>query len=148
MKLIVQRVSKAAVQVDGKTTAQIGKGMLILIGAEKGDTTAEAQALAQKISALRIFEDEQGKMNLAAQAVGAAALVVSQFTLAADLSRGNRPSFDSAERPEQAQVLIECFVACLKATGIAVEQGCFGARMAVELVNDGPVTFGLEHRCP
>jgi len=148
VKLVVQRVSQASVQVEGKTTAQIGKGMLILIGAEKGDTPAAAEALAQKVSQLRIFEDEQGKMNLAAQAVGAAALVVSQFTLAADLSRGNRPSFDSAERPEQAQALIEHFSARLKAAGIAVEQGCFGARMFVELVNDGPVTFGLEHRCP
>lgn len=144
MKLVLQRVKGASVRVKGRETARIGKGVLILIGVQKGDSPEQAAKLAQKVSQLRIFEDEEGKMNLPVGTVEGEVLVVSQFTLAADLRKGNRPSFDTAETPEKAQRLIELFVEGLKKTGLKVQEGSFGTRMEVDLTNEGPVTFLLE----
>ena len=144
MKLVLQRVKKASVRVKGQETARIGKGVLILIGVQKGDSPEQAAKLAQKVSQLRIFEDDEGKMNLPVGTTGGELLVVSQFTLAADLGKGNRPSFDPAEAPEKAQRLIGLFVEGLKKTGLKVQEGSFGTRMEVDLTNEGPVTFLLE----
>ncbi len=144
MKAVVQRVSRASVVVDGQAIATIGPGMLVLLGVMRGDGPDEARRLAEKLARFRFFSDEQGKMNLAALALGLEALVVSQFTLAADGRRGRRPSFDSAAPPEEAERLYELFVATLREIGVATRTGRFGARMEVALVNDGPVTFVLE----
>jgi D-tyrosyl-tRNA(Tyr) deacylase len=144
MRLIVQRVSRAAVRVDGETVGAIGRGMLILAGVERGDGAAQVEAAVEKLAGLRIFEDAAGKMNVDAQGAGGAFLVVSQFTLAGSLARGRRPSFDGAAAPEIAEPLIEALVAGLRARGQTVETGRFRAHMEVELVNDGPVTFLLE----
>lgn len=146
MKAVVQRVSRAAVRVGGETVGAIGRGFLVLVGAEAGDTAAEAEALAQKVAGLRVFEDGSGKMNLALADVGGSVLAVSQFTLAADLSRGRRPGFEHALRGAEAEPLYERFVAALRAAGPAVETGVFGAAMEVELVNEGPATFLVEIR--
>ena len=146
MRLILQRVRSASVRVGAETAGAIGRGLLVLAGVEKGDTEAVAEAAAAKLAALRVFEDGHGKMNLDAAAAGAAFLVVSQFTLAASLERGRRPSFDGAAPPEEAAPLIERLVARLRAGGHQVATGRFGARMEVELVNDGPVTFVLDVR--
>jgi D-tyrosyl-tRNA(Tyr) deacylase len=140
----VQRVARASVRVDGAALGEIGAGMLVLLGVLKGDTTKECDDLAAKIAQFRFFPDEQGKMNLSALDLSRAVLVVSQFTLAADGSRGRRPSFDGAAPPAQAEPLYERFVARLRALGLEVATGKFGALMQVELVNDGPVTFVLE----
>lgn len=145
MIAVVQRVLEASVTVQQKETARIGKGVLVLLGVEKGDGTADAQWLADKITNLRIFEDEQGKMNLSLLDISGSALVVSQFTLCADCTRGRRPSFDRSAPPEQAERLYESFVERLSSYRLEVQTGVFGARMAVQLLNWGPVTFILRH---
>lgn len=143
MRAVVQRVTSASVSVDGQATGAIGAGLLILICAMDGDTDAQAEAMAQKIAKLRIFKDEAGKMNRSVQDIEGAALIVSQFTLAADL-RGNRPGFSTAARPDEGKRLYELFTARMAAAGIPVANGIFGADMAVALVNDGPVTIWLD----
>ncbi len=144
MKAVVQRVARAAVRVDGELVGEIGAGMLVLLGVLKGDGESECDELARKIAQFRFFQDEAGKMNLSALDLSREVLVVSQFTLAADGSRGRRPSFDAAAPPALAEPLYERFVAQLRALGLVVATGSFGASMQVELVNDGPVTFVLE----
>lgn len=144
MRVLIQRVSEAAVRVDGKIVGQIGRGFLALVGIQKGDGKAQAEYLAKKVADLRIFEDSAGKMNLSLRNVGGAVLAVSQFTLAGDTSRGNRPGFETAARPEEAEPLYEHFVNELKKFELHVETGIFQADMKVSLINDGPVTFMLE----
>ena len=142
----VQRASRAEVRVDGKTVGAIGRGLLVLVGVEKGDDDGRADALAERVLQLRIFDDDQGKMNRSVRDVGGEILVVSQFTLAADLDRGRRPSFDAAAPPAEARRLVDRLGDRLRASGTTVATGTFGARMAVELVNDGPVTFVVRSR--
>ena len=144
MRAVVQRVRRGSVQVDAQTIASIERGYVILLGVGPADTDAIAAALAKKIALLRVFEDDQGKMNLSIQDVGGQALVVSQFTLYADTSRGNRPSFINAAPPEIASPLVDRFAAHLASHGIPVQQGEFGAHMLVEIENDGPVTIWFE----
>ena len=144
MRAVVQRVSRAAVRVEGRTVGEIGRGFLVLLGAETGDAPESADEAARKVAGLRVFEDGDGKMNLALADVGGAVLAVSQFTLAADLSRGRRPGFERALRGPEAEPLYERFVAALRAQGLTVATGVFGASMEVELVNDGPATFLVE----
>ncbi|WP_085307995.1 D-aminoacyl-tRNA deacylase [Planktotalea arctica] len=141
MKAVVQRVSRASVSVEGAVIAEITHGVLILICAMQGDSEAQGDQLAAKISKLRIFKDEAGKMNLSLKDIGGEALVVSQFTLAGDTSRGNRPGFSSAAPPGDGQRLYEHFAAALTGLGVPVHTGQFGADMAVDLLNDGPVTI-------
>lgn len=144
MKAVIQRVANAAVEVGGETVGKCGKGFMILLGVMHGDTKADADKLAKKIANLRIFEDENEKMNLSALDIGAEMLVVSQFTLCADCSHGRRPSFTPAAPPKEANGLYEYFTSRLKEAGINhVENGVFGADMQVSLVNDGPVTIIL-----
>lgn len=144
MRALIQRVSAARVAVDDRLTGEIGPGLLILICAMQGDTEAQADALAAKIAKLRIFKDEAGKMNRALLDTGGAALVVSQFTLAADTTRGNRPGFSTAAPPDEGRRLYEYFSGVLRGLGIAVQNGEFGADMAVSLTNDGPVTIWMD----
>ena len=144
MRAVVQRVRRGSVQVDDQTIASIERGYVILLGVGPADTDAISAALAKKIALLRVFEDDQGKMNLSIQDVGGQALVVSQFTLYADTSRGNRPSFINAAPPEIASPLVDRFAAHLASHGIPVQQGEFGAHMLVEIENDGPVTIWFE----
>lgn len=144
MRALVQRVLNSSVKVDGREVASIKSGMLVLLGISKNDRKAEAEYLARKIAALRIFEDNFGKMNLSVEDIKGELLVVSQFTLVGDTSRGNRPGFDNAAAPEVAKPLYEYFVDCLKAYQIPVQTGIFQAEMKVSLLNDGPVTFLLE----
>ena len=144
MRVVIQRVSKASVSVDEDTIGKIGPGLLILVCAMDGDSDGNAAALAAKISKLRIFKDEAGKMNRALIDTGGAALVVSQFTLAADTSRGNRPGFSTAAHPDEGARLYEHFADQLRGHGISVAQGRFGADMDVSLVNDGPVTIWMD----
>ncbi|SFC51524.1 D-aminoacyl-tRNA deacylase [Tropicimonas isoalkanivorans] len=144
MRALIQRVTRASVAVDGEVIGAIGPGVLALVCAMRGDTEADAEKLAAKLARLRIFHDEAGKMNRALLDSGGAALVVSQFTLAADTSRGNRPGFSEAADPETGRKLYELFARHLASLGPTVETGRFGADMAVELVNDGPVTIWLE----
>ncbi len=144
MRALIQRVSEAAVRVDGEPLGEIGPGLLILVCAMDGDAEANADKLASKIARLRIFKDEAGKMNRALLDTGGAALVVSQFTLAADTSRGNRPGFSAAATPAEGERLYEYFAGRLRAEGITVAQGRFAADMKVSLVNDGPVTIWME----
>jgi D-tyrosyl-tRNA(Tyr) deacylase len=144
MRALIQRVSKASVTVGTEITGEIGAGFLVLICAMDGDTEAEADYLAAKIAKLRIFQDEAGKMNRALADTGGAALVVSQFTLAADTRRGNRPGFSSAARPEEGERLYEYFADRLAASDIPVAKGRFGADMKVRLLNDGPVTIWMD----
>ena len=139
MRALVQRVSEASVSVDGNEVARIGAGMLVLLGVRRGDGEAEADRIAAKLLALRVFEDEAGKMNLSVRDVGGELLCVSQFTLYGDTRKGNRPSFVEAAPPDEAEPLYERVRSALGAEG-----GVFGARMAVRLVNDGPVTLLLE----
>ena len=145
MRAVVQRVSRASVDVGAERAGEIGKGMLVLLCVLKGDTDATASKMAEKLAALRIFEDDAGKMNLALDQAGGEALVVSQFTLAADLRKGNRPGFDAAAPPEEAKRLCDVVVAELgKRVARPVRTGKFGAMMDVSLVNAGPATFVLE----
>lgn len=144
MKAVIQRVLSASVVIDGKTVSEIGRGILILLGVEKGDDEARADWLAEKIRELRIFEDRAGKMNLPVQEVGGSLLVVSQFTLAGNCNKGRRPSFDTAALPDEGKRLYQYFVDVIKRPGLKVATGVFQADMKVSLVNDGPVTFILE----
>ncbi len=144
MRAVVQRVAEASVTVSGETVGQIGPGLLILVCAMPGDTADTSARLAAKISKMRLFKDEGGKMNLSLTQTGGAALVVSQFTLAADTSRGNRPGFSGAASPAEAEALYLQFANDLRALDIPVETGRFGADMSVALVNDGPVTIWLD----
>lgn len=144
MRALVQRVTKASVTVDDEIVGEIGPGLLILACAMAGDTEDAAQKLAAKIAKLRIFRDEQGRMNRSLLDTGGEALVVSQFTLAADTSRGNRPGFSAAAPPNQGEVLVRLFADTLEGLGVTVAHGRFGADMAVELVNDGPVTISMD----
>lgn len=144
MKAVIQRVCSASVTVDGAVVGQIGRGILVLLGVEKGDTEAAADWLAGKIVALRIFEDEQGKMNRSLTEINGALLAVSQFTLAGNCDKGRRPSFDTAAPPAEGKRLYDYFVQSLKNLGVPVQTGIFQADMQVALVNDGPVTFILE----
>lgn len=144
MKAVIQRVLSASVEVEGKTVGSTGKGILVLLGVEKGDGEKDADWMAEKITGLRIFEDGEGKMNLSVQDMGGGILAVSQFTLAGNCSKGRRPSFDTAAPPEEANGLYEYFLGRMRQTGIPVETGIFQADMRVSLVNDGPVTFILE----
>ncbi|HTR01835.1 MAG TPA: D-aminoacyl-tRNA deacylase [Thermoanaerobaculia bacterium] len=144
MRAVVQRVRRASVRVGGETVGAIERGLLVLLGAETGDTSAAADEIARKVAGLRVFDDAAGKMNLALADVGGAVLAVSQFTLAADLSRGRRPGFERALRGPDAEPLYERFIAALRDAGVRVETGRFGAAMDVELVNEGPATFLIE----
>ena len=145
MKAVIQRVLDSNVKIDGETVGEIGKGFMILLGVVAGDTKAEADKLIKKIPVLRIFEDENGKMNRSCLDVGGEILVVSQFTLCADCSHGRRPSFINSAPPDEANALYEYFVEELKNAGISkVETGRFGADMKVSLINDGPVTILLD----
>ena len=145
MRALIQRVTEASVTVDGKVIGEIGTGLLVLVCAMQGDTTANADTLAAKISKIRIFPDDAGKMNRSLLDIGGAALVVSQFTLAADTSRGNRPGFSTAAKPDEGRKLYEYFAERLAGLGIPTETGEFGADMAVRLLNDGPVTIWMEY---
>ena len=146
MKVVLQRVKRASVTVDGHIVGKINEGLLILQGVGQDDEERDASSLATKLSQLRIFRDEAGKMNRSLLDVGGSALVVSQFTLLGDCRKGRRPSFNRAARPEQAIPLYEFFCQTLKDLGLTVETGRFGAMMDVELVNDGPVTILLDSK--
>jgi len=144
MKAVIQRVSSASVVVDGETVGSISRGTLVLLGVEKGDDEARADWLAGKICDLRIFSDQDGRMNLSVRDVAGSLLVVSQFTLAGNCAKGKRPSFDTAAPPDEGRRLYEYFVQSVARLGIPVQTGIFQADMRVALVNDGPVTFILE----
>ncbi len=148
MQALLQRVSQSSVAVDGTVVGSIERGLLVLLCAERGDTDDVARRLIEKIVKLRVFEDEAGKMNLSVQDVSGELLIVSQFTLAADTSRGNRPSFTGAALPEHARRLYDVFVGLSRETGLTVQTGVFAANMQVSLVNDGPITIGLTIRNP
>jgi D-aminoacyl-tRNA deacylase len=144
VRAVVQRVASARVVLDGVVVGEIGGGLCVLLGVARGDGEADVERLAGRIARLRIFENEEGRFDRSLLDVGGAALVVSQFTLIADTAKGNRPSFTEAAPPEQAEPLYEAFCAALRELGVDVATGRFGARMAVELVNDGPVTIVLD----
>ncbi len=146
MKAVLQRVTHASVEVDGQVVGRIGAGLLVLLGVAKGDGEADLRYIVEKIRALRIFGDEQGKMNRAVGEAGGAVLLVSQFTLLGDTRQGRRPGFDQAAPPDQARALYEEAAVRLRGQGLTVETGQFGAHMKVELLNDGPVTFMLDSR--
>jgi D-tyrosyl-tRNA(Tyr) deacylase len=148
MRALVQRVARAEVQVAATTVGTIERGLLVLLGVRESDTQRDVEYLAAKVVTVRIFEDEQGKMNRDVQEVQGAVLVVSQFTLYGDCRKGRRPSFTQAARPEVAQQLYEAFLATVAQHGVPVAHGTFGAHMAVSLVNDGPVTLLLESPSP
>lgn len=144
MRALIQRVSEASVAVDGAVVGQTGPGLMVLVCAMRGDTEDAADKLAARVAKLRIFRDDQGRMNRSLTDIGGGALVISQFTLAADTRTGNRPGFSSAAAPDDGRRLYEHFAASLAAQGIAVETGSFGADMKVRLTNDGPVTIWLD----
>lgn len=144
MKAVIQRVKRTALSVDGKLISEIPYGLAVYLGVKAGDGEAQAEQIAKKISAMRIFEDAQGKMNLSVQDVGGEILLISQFTLYGDCSHGNRPSFILAERPERANELYNYVANLLKRSGLTVKQGVFGADMKIEQFNDGPVTIIYE----
>src|SRR5580765_6222046 len=146
MKAVIQRVTRASVQVEGKTVGQIESGLLVLLGVAKGDGESDGRILVEKILTLRIFSDEQGKMNHSLVDIGGSVLLVSQFTLFGRTANGRRPSFDEAATPDEAKRLFEGVVTDLRAQGIPVQTGAFAAHMQVELLNDGPVTFVLDSR--
>jgi len=146
MKALLQRVSSAKVTVDGQVTGEIGRGLLVFLCAVKGDTERDLDHVVKKVPALRIFEDDEGKMNLSVMDVKGEALVVSQFTLAASTRKGNRPSFENAEAPGKARELCDMFVRRIAGQGITARTGVFGAMMDVSLVNDGPVTILIDSR--
>jgi D-tyrosyl-tRNA(Tyr) deacylase len=143
MRAVLQRVSRASVRVDGSLEGEIGAGLLVLLGVAAGDGEADADRLAAKVANLRVFENDEGRFDRSLLDTGGSALVVSQFTLIADTHKGNRPSFAAAAAPQEAEPLVESFCAALRELGVPVETGVFGARMEVELVNDGPVTITL-----
>src|SRR5215467_9215154 len=145
MKLVIQRVTRGSVTVVGNRIGEVGRGLVILVGVGHGDTEVQADWLAEKVANLRIFEDEAGKMNRSLLEAGAGALVVSQFTLYADVQKGRRPSFVDAALPDQAEPLVRYFAERLKQLGVPVQTGEFGAHMLVAIDNDGPVTILLEH---
>ena len=144
MKVVLQRVSRASVSVDGAVVGAIDLGLLILVGVADGDSTSQAEALARKVAGLRVFADSEGRFNESLLDVGGAALVISQFTLHADVRKGRRPSFTSAARPELAEPLVKHFAESLRAQGVPVQTGEFGAMMSVELINDGPFTVVID----
>lgn len=144
MRLLLQRVSRGSVTIDGEVVGKVGRGYVILVGVGHKDGEEQAAWLARKVAGLRVFEDENGKVNLSIQDVGGGALVISQFTLFANVEKGRRPSFIEAALPEIAEPLVERFADFLRAEGIPVETGRFGAHMEVEIHNDGPVTIWLE----
>lgn len=144
MRAVVQRVTEAEVRVEGRVAGACGPGVVVLLGVEEGDGPPAAERLARKVARLRIFENDEGRFDRSLLDTGGAALVVSQFTLVADTAKGNRPSFTRAAAPERAEPLVEHVCQALRAEGVPVETGAFGARMEVELVNDGPVTIILE----
>ena len=144
MRLLIQRVAKGSVSIDGETVGKTGPGLVVLVGVTHSDTAADAEYLANKCVNLRIFTDENGKMNRSLLETGGTMLAISQFTLYGDCVKGRRPGFDLAARPEMAEVLYETFVKLVRETGVHVETGRFGADMMVEIHNDGPVTFLLE----
>ena len=144
MRIVLQRVTRASVRVEGTVRGSIGSGVLLLVGVGREDGIADAERLAGKVARLRIFPDGAGRFDRSLLDTGGAALVVSQFTLLADTAQGNRPGFTGAAPPEEAEPLVEALSAALRALGVPVETGVFGARMEVELVNDGPVTIGLD----
>ncbi len=146
MRAVVQRVSRGEVKVDGAAVGAVGKGFVVLLGVARGDEEADARALADKVAGLRVFEDPAGKMNLALAEVGGGVLVISQFTLLGDARKGNRPSFIDAAPPEVGDALYQRFCALLREKGLPVATGTFRATMAVELVNEGPVTILLDSR--
>ena len=146
MKAVIQRVTRASVEVDGKTVGRIQAGLLVLLGVAKGDSESDGRYLVEKVRTLRIFSDEQGKMNRSLVDVGGSVLLVSQFTLLGRTANGRRPSFDEAAPPEEAKRLYEQVAADLRAQGTAVETGVFAAHMKVDLLNDAPVTFMLDSR--
>jgi D-tyrosyl-tRNA(Tyr) deacylase len=147
MRIVLQRVSEASVKIDGSINGSIDKGLLVLLGIEAADSEVDADWLISKLSALRVFSDSEGKMNLSIQDINGAFLVISQFTLFASTKKGNRPSYIQAARPEQAIPLYEYFVSKLKSeTNLKVETGVFGADMKVSLINDGPVTISIDSK--
>jgi D-tyrosyl-tRNA(Tyr) deacylase len=148
MNIVLQRVSEASVDAGGRTVGRIGRGLCLLVGVERGDLEADADVLARKCAELRIFPDEAGKMNLSLADIGGEVLAVSQFTLAASLRKGRRPSFDDAEEPARAEALFGYFTGAIRRLGITVATGVFQAVMSVRIVNDGPVTFVLSSRKP
>ena len=141
MRIVLQRVTRASVDVDGETTGQIGAGLLALVGVAEGDDEADARAAAMKIAGMRIFADARGKMNLSIADAGGAVLLVSQFTLLGDVRKGRRPAFTTAAPPDRAVPILETLSDAIAANGVPVEHGRFGAHMVVDLVNDGPVTI-------
>ncbi len=146
MRAVLQRVTRAAVRVEGATVGEIGRGLLVLLGVARDDTDADARYLVEKVLSLRVFEDAEGRMNLSLAETDGALLVVSQFTLYGDARKGRRPSWSGAAAPERAEALYEYFVAKARARGARVETGSFRRMMEVELVNDGPVTILLDSR--
>lgn len=144
MKVVLQRVQQASVNVQEKVVGKIGRGICLLVGIEKGDTEKDARYVSQKVVELRIFPDEEGKMNMSILDVGGEVLAVSQFTLAGSVKKGRRPSFDKSEEPHKAKELFDHFVEFIREKGVKVETGIFGAMMDVHLINDGPVTLILE----
>jgi D-aminoacyl-tRNA deacylase len=146
VRIVVQRVRRAAVRVDGVTVGQVGLGLLVLVGVEIGDTPGQVDRAAARLASLRVFEDGNGHMNLGLDEVGGEILLVSQFTLAGSIRKGRRPDFVGAARPEDAEPLCEALVSALRSRGVRVATGVFRTHMEVELVNDGPVTFVWEDR--
>ena len=148
MKVVLQRVREASVSVEGRPVSRIGPGLCLLVGIEKGDSESEASYVANKIAELRIFPDDEGRMNRSLLDTGGEILAVSQFTLAGSIRKGRRPSFDGAELPEKAEGLFSSFVRMLEDRGIDVKTGVFGALMEVHILNEGPVTFIIENKNP
>ena len=146
MRAVVQRVSKSSVTVDGKVTGKIERGLMVLLGVAEGDTVTDAEYMANKVAGLRIFEDDEGKMNLSVKDIGGDILAVSQFTLLGDVRKGKRPSFSNAARPDVANEFYQNFISFIRAEGLHVEEGVFQTHMMVDLVNDGPVTILLDSK--